>query len=59
MDTQVPQDWKRTNVTPILKKGHRNLPENYRSLNLTSVVSKVFESLLRLCSWFFEEDYIN
>ena len=47
VDTEVPMDWKKANVTPIFKKGHRNLPENYRPVSLTSVVSKVFESLLR------------
>ena len=43
----VPQDWKLANVSPIYKKGSRNLPENYRPISLTSIVCKMMESLIR------------
>ena len=33
-------------MTPIFKKGERNLPQNYRPISLTSVVSKVLEHLI-------------
>lgn len=43
----VPQDWKRANVSPIFKKGSRNLPENYRPISLTSIICKMMETLIR------------
>ena len=43
----VPLDWRSANVTPIFKKGSRNLPENYRPVSLTSQLSKVMESIIR------------
>lgn len=43
----VPQDWLLSNITPIYKKGDKTTPSNYRSVNLTSVVSKVFEHILK------------
>ena len=41
-----PRTWKHALVQPILKKGDRSNPSNYRPIALTSTVSKVFESLL-------------
>ncbi len=42
----VPADWKADNITPIFKKGDRNTPGNSRPLSLTSVVCKMFESII-------------
>ncbi len=36
----VPADWKTENVTPVFKKGDRNIPGNYRPISLTFVVGK-------------------
>ena len=33
----VPSEWKEANITPLVKKGSRNKPENYRPVSLTSV----------------------
>ncbi|KAF2343715.1 Reverse transcriptase domain [Trinorchestia longiramus] len=44
----VPDDWKRANVTPIFKKGNKQIPNNYRPISLTSVISKTIERLLKL-----------
>jgi hypothetical protein len=41
----VPNDWKAANVVPLHKSGSKKLAVNYRPVNLTSVVCKVFESL--------------
>ena len=52
---KVPQDWKLANVTPIFKKGSRNLRSNYRPVSLTSVVCRVLESVIRD----YVTDYLN
>ena len=44
---KIPLDWKRANVSPIFKKGSRNLAENYRPISLTSIVCKMMETLIR------------
>ena len=43
----LPQDWKRAFVSPIYKKGARNLAENYRPISLTSVVYKLMERFVK------------
>ena len=43
----VPSEWKEANITPLFKKGSRNMPENYRPVSLTSVVCKLLETLIR------------
>jgi hypothetical protein len=42
-----PQSWKDGHVTPIFKKGLRMRVDNYRPVNLTSVVCKVMEKIMR------------
>ena len=46
-DGRVPEEWKLGQVVPIHKKGPRSDPSNYRPVSLTSVTSKVLESLVR------------
>src|SRR5215469_6813345 len=54
-ESKVPDDWKVADVVPIFKKGQRNMAANYRPVSLTSVVSKVMESILRDHMWSFLE----
>ena len=44
---KVPNEWKLANVTPIFKKGNKLLPANYKLISLTSVVSKLMETVIR------------
>jgi hypothetical protein len=44
---KVPVDWKKTNVTAIYKQGCSDTAGNYRSVSLTSHVSKVLESIIQ------------
>ena len=43
----VPNDWRIANISPIHKKGSKIEPLNYRPVSLTSVLSKVIESIIR------------
>ena len=46
LDTsKIPTQWKRADISPIHKKGPGNIMNNYRPVNLTSNVSKAFESI--------------
>ena len=42
-----PDQWLEALITAIYKKGEKNIPDNYRPISLTSVISKVFESIVR------------
>ena len=43
----IPDEWKESIISPIFKKGQRNLAENYRPVALTSIVCKLAESIIR------------
>ena len=43
----LPTDWRSGNITPIYKKGSKSAAQNYRPVCLTSIISKLLESVIR------------
>ena len=43
----VPAQWLEAIVTPIHKKGSKNMFENYRAVSMTSIFCKIMESIIR------------
>ena len=42
----IPLQWKSAIITPVFKKGSRDLPSNYRPVSLTCVLCSVFEHIV-------------
>ena len=43
----IPQDWRDASVAPLHKKGSKFKSENYRPVSLTSIISKLLESIVK------------
>jgi len=43
---EVPQDWRKSNVAPVLKRGKKEDPGNYRLARFTSIPGKMMEQLI-------------
>ena len=44
---KLPDDFKRTNITPLFKKGDKLLASNYRPINMASIPGKILESIVK------------
>ena len=44
---ELPSAWKKAVIKPIFKKGSRHELGNYRPVSLTSIVSKIMESIMK------------
>ena len=42
---QLPTMWNNANVTPVYKKGNKNLKENYRQIGLICILCKIAEKV--------------
>ena len=42
----IPLDWKIAFVTPIYKKGKKNIAENYRPISITSLICRLLERFI-------------
>jgi hypothetical protein len=42
----IPNEWRRSIIVPILKKGDKSNPENYRGISLLNTCYKIYSRLL-------------
>ncbi|GAB0202828.1 mitochondrial enolase superfamily member 1 [Grus japonensis] len=54
---EVPEDWRKANVTPVFKKSKEDLG-NYRPVSLTSIPGKVMEFILGVMNKHVEEEKV-
>ena len=43
---KFPEEWKKSNVVPVFKKGDKQCVKNYRSASLLPICSKIFERII-------------
>jgi len=44
---RIPNEWKTSHVTPVFKKGKKSDPGNYRPINLTSIIGKMMDRIVK------------
>uniref|UniRef100_A0A914NMT3 Reverse transcriptase domain-containing protein n=1 Tax=Meloidogyne incognita TaxID=6306 RepID=A0A914NMT3_MELIC len=42
----LPQSWKVSHITPVFKKGDKNIAANYRPISITSAICRVLERII-------------
>ena len=52
-----PDMWKLADVTPIFKKGDKQLIKNYRPILLLPICGKIIEKLFTIIFFFFFKDF--
>ena len=43
---EIPEDWRKSIIVPLFKKGDRSMCDNWRGISLLSVVGKVFTNII-------------
>ena len=58
---KFPNEWKKTNVVPVNKKGDKQILKTYRPISLLLIAGKIFERLLydRMFGVFIENSLIS
>ena len=57
LETSIyPDVWKLANVTPIFKKGNKQLIRNYRPISLLPICGKIFEKIVFNCLYSYLND---
>ena len=58
---KIPNIWKTSNISPIHKKGNKNVCDNYRPVSLTCIASKLMESIVRdkIMKFLLENNYFT
>ena len=46
VESSLPSDWLKANVSPIFKKGDKSCPANYRPISLTCIICKLMEHII-------------
>ena len=46
LNSTYPDIWKLANVTPIFKKGDKQLIENHRPISLLPICGRIFENII-------------
>ena len=59
-NSYFPNDWSISIITPIPKKGDKNIPDNYLGISLQPVISKIYTTILNksLSDWSNENNII-
>ena len=55
--SEIPDDWKMANITPLHKKGAKSNPSNYRLVSLTSIPCKLLEHIIKSSMYSHLEKY--
>jgi len=46
-DNKIPEDWRKSIVVSLYKKGDKNIPSNYRGISLLCTAYKIFTEVIR------------
>jgi len=46
-EEQISDDWRKSIIVPIYKRGNPNVPSNYRGISLVCSAYKVYAELIR------------
>ena len=59
INERFPSEWKNSNITPIHKKGDKQIIKNYRPVSLLHNCSKIFEKINSLFKYLEDNKLLN